>query len=424
MGDIKDKIKNAPSTPGCYIYKDDKDQVIYVGKSKFLPKRVSSYFTKNHTDGKTRVLVEKIRDIEYLTTTTESEALLLEEELIKIYKPRFNIKGKDDKFRKLSIQLTDEPLPKLEVVRNKPEDNKLSLDFTSGLICSEVYDIIHDILPLRSCSYHLTQENIQSEKFKVCLEYHMGRCGGPCVGKQSGFEYLKYVLMVKEIFNFNFDKVRKFLHREMYQFSEKMEFEKANEYLHRLKSLDKLITKLEPNRIHQCRKRAIILKNKLGLKNVPMIVEAFDNSHNQGDSNVAASVYYINEKPNKSDYRKYIIRTVDGVNDYASFEEVLFRRFKRVLDEKGKLPDLVLIDGGTGQLNVAIRVFEELGLTDKVDLISISKDANHRSSIIHTTDGMRHKMEFPVLGVIQEEVHRFAIKFHREKSVKKLLAGK
>jgi excinuclease ABC subunit C len=178
---------------------------------------------------------------------------------------------------------------------------------------------------------------------------------------------------------------------------------------------------LRVNNYHQ---KATKIKNTLGLKKLPVIIEAFDNSHNQGDSNVAASVRYINEKPNKSDYRKYIIKEGNMGDDCASFEEVLFRRFKRVLDEKDKLPDLVLIDGGIGQLNVAIRVFEKLKLTNRVDLISISKDGNHRSSVIHTTDGMRHNMEFPVLGVIQEEVHRFAIKFHREKSVKKLLSGK
>jgi excinuclease ABC subunit C len=230
--------------------------------------------------------------------------------------------------------------------------------------------------------------------------------------------------MVKKLFDFNFSEVKKFLHREMFGFSEKMEFEKANDYLHRIQGLDKLEELVEPLRINKYNQQATNLKNILGLKKLPVIIEAFDNSHNQGDCNVAASVRYINEKPNKSDYRKYIIKEGNMGDDCASFEEVVFRRFKRVLDEKGKLPDLVLIDGGTGQLNVAIKVFKDLGLTDKVDLISISKDDNHRSSVIHTTDGMRHKMEFPVLGTIQEEVHRFAIKFHREKSVKKLLAGK
>lgn len=423
MGDIKDKIKSAPSTPGCYIYKDDKDQVIYVGKSKFLPKRVASYFSKNHGDYKTKVLVENIKDIEYRSTATESDALILEEELIKLYKPKFNIKCKDDKSRKVSICFTELPFQKLEIVRSKTDDRP-SFDFTNGMVCSEVFDLLHDIFPLRSCSYNLTSENIESGKFKSCLEHQLGRCNAPCVGLQTGFEYLRNVFMVKKLFDFNFSEVKKFLHREMFGFSEKMEFEKANDYLHRIQGLDKLEELVEPLRVNKYNQQATNLKNILGLKKLPVIIEAFDNSHNQGDCNVAASVRYINEKPNKSDYRKYIIKEGNMGDDCASFEEVVFRRFKRVLDEKGKLPDLVLIDGGTGQLNVAIKVFKDLGLTDKVDLISISKDDNHRSSVIHTTDGMRHKMEFPVLGIIQEEVHRFAIKFHREKSVKKLLAGK
>ena len=422
MVEIKDKIKSAPPTPGCYIYKDDKDQVIYVGKSKFLPKRVASYFSKNHVDYKTKVLVENIKDIEYRSTSTESDALILEEELIKLYKPKFNIKCKDDRSRKVSICFTELPYQKLEIVRTKSDDRP-SFDFINGMVCSEVFDLLHDIFPLRSCSYNLTSENIESGKFKSCLEHQLGRCNAPCVGLQTGFDYLRNVLMVKKLFDFNFVEVKKFLHREMFGFSEKMEFERANDYLHRIQGLDKLEQLVEPLRVDKYHQNATKIKNTLGLKKLPIIIEAFDNSHNQGDSNVAASVRYINEKPNKSDYRKYIIKEGNMGDDCASFEEVLFRRFKRVLDEKGKLPDLVLIDGGIGQLNVAIRVFEELKLTNRVDLISISKDGNHRSSVIHTTDGMRHKMEFPVLGVIQEEVHRFAIKFHREKSVKKLLSG-
>jgi excinuclease ABC subunit C len=233
--------------------------------------------------------------------------------------------------------------------------------------------------------------------------------------------------MIKKLFDFNFSEVKKFLHREMFGFSEKMEFEKANDYLHRIKGLDKLEELVEPLRIGKYQQKAAEIKNILGLRKIPVIIEAFDNSHNQGDCNVAASVQYINEKPNKSEYRKYIIKEVNNGDDCASFEEVIFRRFKRVLDEKGKLPDLVLIDGGIGQFNVAKRVLDRLKLTGKIDLISISKNDNHRSSVIHTIDGKSHNMSdnqhFTVLGKIQEEVHRFAVKFHREKYSKKVLAG-
>jgi len=163
----------------------------------------------------------------------------------------------------------------------------------------------------------------------------------------------------------------------------------------------------------------------LGLTKIPNIIEAFDNSHNQGESNVAASIRFVNGKPNKSEYRKFNIKSFTGVDDYASFDEVLNRRFKRLLDEKQQLPDLVVIDGGKGQLNVAKKVFEQLGLTTKIDLISISKDDSHKSEIVHTIDGklveIKNNITFTLLGRIQEEVHRFAIKFHREKQTKKLL---
>jgi len=171
-------------------------------------------------------------------------------------------------------------------------------------------------------------------------------------------------------------------------------------------------------------KKAFDVKNILGLINLPQTIEAFDNSHNQGDSNVAASVRFQNDNPVKSEYRKYIIRTVDGIDDYASFDEILNRRFKRLLDEKQNLPDLVVIDGGKGQLGIARRVFEELGILNQVDLISISKDSNHKSSIIHKVDGsefnIKDNLNFTMFGKIQEEVHRFAIKFHRDKQSKKL----
>jgi len=364
---IVEKLKNIPEFPGCYLFKDEKGQIIYVGMSKFLPKRVTSYFQKNHTDTKTIALVENIKDVDFIISSSEQEALLLEEDLIRTYKPKFNIKGKDDKSRKWSICLTDEEFPKLEIIRNKIDDRK-SLDFTNGLICKEVHDMIGRVLSLRTCSYVLSEENIQKNKFKECLDYHLQKCDAPCVSGISKFQYSIIVKQVNRIFDLDFSGLKKDLKK---------------------------------------------------------IIEAFDNSHNQGDSNVAASVRFVNEKPNKSDYRKYNIKTFKGVDDYASFDEVLNRRFKRLLDEKQQLPDLVVIDGGKGQLNVAKNVFDNLGITEKIDLVSISKDKGHKSSIIHTTDGQTIEIKsdkiYSVLGKIQEEVHRFAIKFHREKQSKKLL---
>jgi len=418
-----DKMNEIPQSSGCYLFKDDKGQIIYVGMSKFLPKRVKSYFTKKHKDVKTKTLVETIRDVDFVTTSSEQEAIITEEELIKLYKPKFNIKGKDDKTRTWTICFSDGIFPKLEIVREM-ELNKDSISFTSGNLCREVYDLIHDVFNLRSCSYDLTMNNIENGKFKVCLENHIERCDAPCVG---GIEAIRYGLIVKDvkkIFKLEINPIILRLKRYMKQLSDSLEFEKAAKVLDKIKSLEILDKKVDVLRRQKYSKQICDLKQVLNLQNLPTSIEAFDNSHNQGDSNVAASVRYVNDEPLKSEYRKYIIRSFDGIDDYASFDEILNRRFKRLLDEKQKLPDLVIIDGGKGQLGIAKRVFEELGILNQVDLISISKDSNHKSSIIHKVDGsefnIKDDLNFTMFGKIQEEVHRFAIKFHREKQSKKL----
>ena len=419
---ISDKLKDIPKNPGCYLFKNDKEQIIYVGMSKFLPKRVSSYFQKNHT-GKTKTLVENIVDVEFKITSSEQEAIILEEELIKLYKPKFNIKGKDDKTRKWSLCFTDEDFPKLEILRDK-QDDRISLDFTSGMLCREIYDLIHDVFELRSCSYDLTEENIKKEKFKTCLEYHLGRCNAPCIGLQSKLLFTKTIKDVKSILQLDFKAVTTGLKKEMKYYSSNLEFEKAQNVLSKLEILKTIDNKLNVIRLQKYNKKAFDIKNVLGLINIPQIIEAFDNSHNQGDSNVAASVRFKNDNPDKSEYRKYNIKSFTGIDDYQSFDEVLNRRFKRLIEEKQKLPDLVIIDGGKGQLGVARKVFENLGILNQVDLISISKDSNHKSSIIHKIDGsefnIKDDINFTLFGKIQEEVHRFAIKFHREKQSKKL----
>lgn len=424
--ELKDKIKSAPKFPGCYLFKDNKGQVIYVGMSKYLPKRVKSYFSKKHTDFKTNVLVENICDVEFQISSSEQEALLLEEELIKLFMPKFNMKGKDDRTRKWSLVFTDGPFPILELVKNKTDDRH-SLDFTSSQLAHEVYDLIHDIFDLRSCSYELTDNNINSGKFKPCLEYQLKRCNAPCIGNESYLEYKRTVLSVKKIFDLDFDNAKKIIKFQMREFSKTYQYERANDYLNKLKSLDSLEKTLESVRLRKYNKKMFEIKKILGLKNLPSIIEAFDNSHNQGDSNVSASIRYVNGKPKKSDYRKYNIKEVrNNGDDYASFEEVVYRRFKRLLDEKKVLPHLVLIDGGIGQLNVVKRVFDSLGISQSVDLISISKDKSHRSSLIHTTDGNQVEILsnncFTILGEVQEEIHRFVIKFHREKEGKKMFS--
>ena len=221
--ELKEKIKNAPKYPGCYIYKDGKEQVIYVGMSKFLPKRVSSYFTKKHEDKKTRTLVEKIKDVEFQIASCEAEALLMEEELIKLYQPKFNIKGKDYKSMTWFLSLTKEPFPKLKITHGKLEGYD-GISFTSGQLAHEVFDLIHDILPLRTCSYNLLTENIDAEKFKPCLEYQLGRCEAPCIKLQTGFEYMKVSFLTRKIFDLDFKQLRKHLSSEMKRFADDLKF--------------------------------------------------------------------------------------------------------------------------------------------------------------------------------------------------------
>jgi excinuclease ABC subunit C len=253
----------------------------------------------------------------------------------------------------------------------------------------------------------------------------LGRCNAPCVNNIKKFYYNEIIRDVKKVLSLDISSLKTKLKKSMKYHSDNLEFEKAQDLLSKLTSLESIDSKLNVIRLQKYNKKVFDIKNILGLKNIPASIEAFDNSHNQGDSNVAASVRFKNETPDKSEYRKYIIRSFTGVDDYQSFDEVLNRRFKRLIDEKQKLPDLVIIDGGKGQLGVAKRVFENLGILNQVDLISISKDSNHKSSIIHKIDGSEFNIyddkNFTLFGKIQEEVHRFAIKFHREKQSKKLL---
>ena len=422
---ITEKLSNIPQSSGCYLFKNEKGQIIYVGKSKFLPKRVKSYFQKNHKDKKTTFLVNEIRDVDFMTTDDESQALLLEDELIKTHKPKYNIKAKDDRSRRWFITLSDEEFPRLLVCNPSNFSGQILLESTSSNTCYEIYKMVHDIFNLRSCSYDLTEENILKEKFKTCLEFHLNRCNAPCVSNIQKFSYLKIVSEMKDVFSFQFDKVRNSLRRYMKQYSEQMEFEKAQDIKNRMSVVDDLQNKMETFRVRRYNNIAREFKESLGLLNVPSLIEAFDNSHTAGDCQVSALVRYKNGKTDKSNYRKFNIKTVEGPDDYASFTEVLNRRFKRLLDEKQELPSLVVIDGGKGQLGVAKKVFESLGLLSSIDLISISKNDKHQSQTIHTVDGSsfdipRNEFGF-LLAEVQNEVHRFVITFHRQKRSKKVI---
>jgi excinuclease ABC subunit C len=422
---LEEKLKNIPKSAGCYLFKDKKGQIIYVGKAKHLPNRVKSYFSnKNHTS-KTKLLVENVSDVDFLTTLDENSAIILENDLIKSHKPKFNIKLKDDRSKKWYLILTNETFPRLEVKNESNLDSEPLICVSSSNICYELHDLLHDIFNLRSCSYDIIPENVENNKFSTCLEYHMGRCDAPCVGNINKFVYNSTISDLKQVISFNIDQYRGKLTRLMGKFSKDMEFEKANDIKFRLNALNKYEKCVETTRIGGYLVIADEFKTTYSLKNTPIDIEMYDNSHIMGDCQVSALVRYTNGKKNTSEYRKFNIKTVEGPDDYASFDEVLRRRFTRLLKEKKKLPDMVIIDGGKGQLSVAKKVFNELSLLDRIDLVSISKNSSHKSDILHFTDGNSVKFEnskfFNLLATIQDEVHRFVITFHRKKRSKSML---
>jgi len=423
---LESKLLNIPKSSGCYLFKNSKNQVIYVGKSKFLPNRVKSYFRETPEDEKGKLLKESITDVDFITTVNESEALLLEDDLIKLYRPKFNVKGKDDRTRRWFIGFTSDDFPKLEVFPRKVEEGIEVLgEFTNSNTCYEVYELIHDVFNLRTCSYNLSKKNIESGKFRSCLDFHIGKCDSPCTSLINKFQYKETCDMVKDLFLFKYDQLESKLKKLMYGFSSKMEYEKSNKIKIKLEYFQTLKEKLEPLRIQRAIDVAKKIKESLGLRNTPLVIEAFDNSHHGGDCQVSCSVRFVNGIPDKSSYRTFNIKTVDGPDDYASFDEVLNRRLKRLVSENQDLPSLILIDGGKGQLNVGIKVLTELNLIDKIDLISISKNDKHRSNIIHLTDNSEKNVsdlkEFLYLARVQDEVHRFTIGFHRKKKNKKIL---
>jgi excinuclease ABC subunit C len=423
---LEEKLKNIPKSSGCYLFKDKKGQIIYVGKAKHLPNRVKSYFSnKNHTE-KTKILVKNVSDVDFVTTLDENSAIILENDLIKSHKPKFNIKLKDDRSKRWYLTLTNEVFPRLEVKNDSNLDSNPLICVSNSNLCYEMYELLHDIFNLRSCSYDITPENVENNKFSVCLEYHMGRCDAPCVNNINKFVYNSTITDLKQLLSFNFTQLSGKLTRLMNTFSKNMEFEKANTIKFRLNALDKYEKCVETTRIGGYLVLADDFKTNYGLKNTPIDIEMYDNSHTAGDCQVSALVRYTNGKKNTSEYRKFNIKTVEGPDDYASFDEVLRRRFTRLIKEKKKLPDMVIIDGGKGQLGVAKRVFEELSLLDKVDLLSIGKNSSHKSDIVHFCDGNSVKFEnskfFNLLASIQDEVHRFVITFHRKKRSKSMLS--
>lgn len=539
-------VLNLPECPGIYQYLNTEGTIIYVGKAKNLKRRVYSYFSKDHQSAKTRILVTKIADIRYIVVNTEEDALLLENNLIKKYKPRYNVLLKDDKTYP-SICVSNDYFPRVYKTRKIVRDGSTYYGPYSHIPSMlAVLELINKLYPLRTCRLALTPENIRQGKFKVCLEYHIKNCKGPCAGLMTHEEYIENIRQIKEILKGNTQAISSLLMKRMQELSEEMRFEEAQKvkekymlienyrsksevvsttlhnidvfsietdedtayinYLHitngcinqaftfeykvrmneskeellqlgiaemreRYKSLSKEIIipfelEMEMNgvtftvpqrgdkkhlldlsimnvkqykvdRLKQAEKlnpeqRSVRLmkeiQEQLHLDRMPNHIECFDNSNIQGADAVAACVVFKKAKPSKKDYRKYIIRTVTGPDDYASMQEVVRRRYSRILDEQGELPDLILTDGGKGQMEVVREVIEDELKLD-IPIVGLAKDNRHRTSEVlyefpPQAVGIKQGTPlFHLLERIQDEVHRFAISFHRDKRSKSQIAS-
>ena len=539
---LKGIVSNLPERPGIYQYLNAEGTIIYVGKAKNLKRRVYSYFSKDHEPGKTRVLVSKIADIRYIVVNSEEDALLLENNLIKKYKPRYNVLLKDP-----SICVQNEYFPRIfktrKIIRN---GSSYYGPYSHAPSMNAVLDLIKHLYPLRTCSLNLSPENIRAGKFNVCLEYHIKNCAGPCIGLQSQEEYLKNIDEIKEILKGNTQEISRMLFQQMQELAAEMKFEEAQKikekytlienyrsksevvssvlhnidvfsieedehnsafinYLHitngainqaftfeykkklneskeelltlgiiemreRYKSLSREIIvpfevdmelnnvvftvpqrgdkkklldlsllnvkQYKADRMKQSEKlnpeqRSMRLmkeiQQELHLEKLPMQIECFDNSNIQGSDAVAACVVFKKAKPSKQDYRKYIIKTVEGPDDYASMREVVKRRYQRAIEEESTLPDLIITDGGKGQMEAVRQVMEELHLN--IPIAGLAKDRKHRTSELlfgfppQTIGLKQHSPLFKLLEQIQDEVHRFAITFHRDKRSKRQVAS-
>lgn len=543
---LKGIVLNLPEGPGIYQYLNKEGVIIYVGKAKNLKRRVYSYFSKDHQSAKTRMLVSKIADIRYIVVNSEEDALLLENNLIKKYKPRYNVLLKDDKTYP-SICISNEYFPRIYKTRKIIRDGSNYFGPYSHVpSMMALLELIKKLYPLRTCHLALTPENIAQGKFKVCLEYHIKNCKGPCIGKQSHEEYMQQIAQARELLKGNTQKVSNALMEEMKCLAEEMKFEEAQKlkeqymliesyraksevvssvlhhidvfsietdentayinYLHitngcinqaftfeykvrmneskeellqlgivemreRYKSTSKEIIvpfeldmemngvtftipkkgekkhlldlslmnvkQYKVDRLKQAEKlnpeqRSVRLMKEiqaqLQLEKMPNHIECFDNSNIQGSDAVAACVVFKKAKPSKKDYRKYLIKTVVGPDDYASMQEVVRRRYSRILEEQGELPDLILTDGGKGQMEVVRQVIEdELHL--QIPIVGLAKNNCHRTSEVlfgfpPQTLGIKQGTPlFHLLENIQDEVHRFAITFHREKRSKSQIAS-
>ena len=543
--DIQQKLSQIPKSPGVYFFRDGRGEIIYIGKAKVLKNRVRSYFNSpKGKDPKTLVMVKNIADLEWLVVRSEVEALLTEANLIKEHKPRYNVFLKDDKTFPY-IRITNEPYPRVEIIRQKnltKDDHNYFGPYTDAGYLREILRVIHKIFPLRTCTYHIDDHTIQAGKIKICLDYHIKRCDGPCEGLVTEKEYGDMINQIKGFLKGQNGEIKSYLQTQMDSSSKNMKYEEAARYRDQLNAVIQFTRKqkkasqdfkdrdvvavsaensygvgvvmrirnghimgrekfnlkvhdpdshatnlsqfmlqyysstidvpeevlvecifdeiieyekwlkgirkkrvqilipeigekrklveiskrnadllLGELRLKQAKRKELLtkpvlqLQEDLGMEVPPRRIEAFDNSNIQGSNPVAGMVCFVDGKPRKSEYRKFHIKTVDGIDDFASMHEVVSRRYTRQLDEKNPLPDLILIDGGKGQLSAAKSALDALGL-GYVPVIGLAKrleevfkpGMSEPQNIAKTSPGLH------LLRAIRDEVHRFAITFHRK----------
>jgi excinuclease ABC subunit C len=536
-------LKTIPEDPGVYQFLSNDKSIIYVGKAKNLKKRVSSYFQKNIKSRKTLNLVKNTKYVEHVVVHSESDALLLENSLIKKNQPKYNILLRDDKTYPW-ICIKNEPFPRVFVTRKLVKDGSQYFGpFTSFKTINTIMGIIKKLYSLRNCNYNLSNKNIEQKKFKVCLEYHLGNCLGGCEGKESLEDYEKNILAIKQILKGNVNESKRNFKKEMIKFSNNQEYEKAQKIKEKIQLLENYQSKstvvnsklnnidvfsiisdsesafvnflqvahgkiirfhnqevkkklneddekilslmiLSIREKYNSTSKKIIshinLENQINLKFIiprsgdnkklldlsiknakafrfernkqtqlvdperhinrimeqmrldlkmkeePRHIECFDISNIQGTNNVASCVVFKNGKPSKKLYRKFNIKTVDGQNDFGSMQEVVYRRYKRLLDEKQELPNLIVIDGGKGQLGSAVKSLKKLGLINKISILGIAK---RLEELYFPNDSiplyLNKKSEtLKVIQQLRNEAHRFGVSFHRDKRSKSsLLSG-
>lgn len=534
------QIQTLPDQPGVYQYFDKNDKILYVGKAKNLKKRVSSYFNKVHDNAKTNVLVRKIVRIKHIVVPTETDALLLENNLIKRLQPRYNVLLKDDKSYPW-ICVKREPFPRVFSTRRVVKDGSEYFGpYTSVRTVYTLLDLIRELYPLRTCNYDLSTTNIKNEKYKVCLEYHIGNCEGPCEGKETEVHYDKKIEAIRNILKGNFKESLREFKTYMAELASEMRFEEAQEIKERVQALEnyqskstiinpkisnidvfsivsdeavayvnfiqvshgaiirshtmelkkkldesdqellelaivelrdrfqlmtkevvvpfsvelgeevkvtipklgdkkKILDLSERNakyyRMDQLKQIKIVdperhvnrvmqqMMKDLRLSVEPRHIECFDNSNIQGTNPVAACVVFKDGKPSKKDYRHFNVKSVEGPNDFASMEEIVYRRYKRVLEEGGALPQLIVIDGGKGQLSSALKSLEKLDLRGKVAILGI---AERLEELYFPGDSIplyldKKSETLKVIQYLRNEAHRFGISFHRDKRSKSAL---